>query len=522
MNNKFKHIFALTAVSLLALTGCNNGGNKESSEPFNPIKGLDPLDQEFVAEVEEKIAVVDAEGIYGNIYLPEEIDGAQIIWDSSDKDVINPNWEDDKAPGVVNRPNNDQSVTLTAYIKKDGKGSKVEQTVTVKAAPEEIADEDYEGYLFCHFTGQEGNADHEQIYFALAGQDQGLKFTDMNNKRPVLRADGLSDEMMALSDGGVRDPSIYRSAEGDRYFILATNLSVYHRGGWSRNNGAEKFTINGKHSIVFWESHNLYDWSEPKFLEVAREDAGMAWAPEIIYHEETGEYVIFFSSTIIKNDDDGSGPYISERDCIYYTTTRDFVHFGETKKFIGNQPYPEGQEDRQKAQDSPKAINNNERKIIDAAVIKIGDYYYSAAKDGDNHEPGGILVQRTQNLLDNDWEPLYHIKDLGLTGAPVTLDNSQLEGPEWFHYNVNDRTNPDVDEIGLMADMYMGNQGYLPLSTTDIEDSDNSQGSWRLLQKNTDYYFGTQSEGNLIKRHGSIMRLTLDEIEAIEEHYKNN
>ena len=53
--------------------------------------------------------------------------------------------------------------------------------------------------------------------------------------------------------------------------------------------------------------------------------------------------------------------------------------------------------------DSPQAINNNERKIIDAAVMKIGDYYYSAAKDGDNHEEnGGILVQRTTDLFDID------------------------------------------------------------------------------------------------------------------------
>ena len=517
MKNKNKFLFAFTAVALLTLVSC---GKSEEPKNVNPYKDLPNTSDE---EVMEDLAVVNAEsGVYGNIYLPDEVDGASISWWSSNPEVINPNSNGDIAPGEVNRQNEDVEVNLTAQIEKDGVKTKFDQKVLVKAAPEEIYDEDYCGYLFCHFTGQEGNADHEQIYFALAGEGEGLKFTDMNNKRPVLRADNLDEETMKLSDGGVRDPSIYRSPEGDTYFILATNLSVYKRGGWNNNNGANKFTIKGKHSIVLWESHDLVEWSEPKFIEVAREDAGMAWAPEIIYHEESGQYVIFFSSTIIKDDDDGSGPYISERDCIYYTTTRDFVHFGETKKFLGNQPYPNGQEDSRKQSDSPKAINNNERKIIDAAVIKVGDYYYSAAKDGDNHEPGGILIQRTQDLLGNDWEKMYHIKDLGLTGAPVTLDNSQLEGPEWFHYNVDDRTDPDVDEIGLMADMYMGNKGYLPLSTTDIEDSDNSNNSWRLLEKNKDYYFGTADEGNLIKRHGSIMRLTADEIEAIQEAYKNN
>ena len=505
MNNR-KHFFALTAIALLTVTACNNSNPSNNNKVnSNSIDELANLPVETDESLTSELTLVNADGIYGNVYLPENINGAKITWFSSDANVINPKQDYDAAPGVVNRPASDKEITLTAKIEKDGTTSKFEQKVLVKAAPMEIADEDYVGYLFCHFTGQEGDTKHEQIYFALADEGEGLHFTDMNgattsNLRPVLTSN--------VGDKGVRDPFIYRSPEGDTYRIIATDLSVKNRGGWKNDHD---YTRKGSHYITMWESHDLVNWSEAKLLEVAREDAGMAWAPEMIYHEETGQYVIIFSSTICNEDKS----QILERDCIYYTTTRDFVHFGETKKFIKNQPYPEGQTDPQT--NAPHAINNDERKIIDASVIKIDDWYYCAAKDGDNHENnGGILIQRTQDIFDIDsWEKVCEIADIPGLSASVELTNKQLEGPEWFHYNVADRTDEDVDEIGLMADMYMRNSGYLPLSTIDIMDIENANGSWKVLGS-SDY-----SWSGLIKRHGSIMRLTHDEIEAIKEAYPN-
>ncbi|MBQ6730701.1 MAG: glycoside hydrolase family 43 protein [Bacilli bacterium] len=496
---KIKYLFAFSAVALLSLTACNNNKNPYETLP-------EETDEELIEKIDIVESIVDPSkeedereyAIYGNVYLPDEIDGAKLSWWSSKPKIINPKQSGDIVPGEVNRPSEDTDVTLVAQIEKDGNKTKYEQTVTVKAAAPEIADKDYKGYLFCHFTGQEGNTSDEQIYFALADNGQGLKFTDMSNS-PALTSN--------VGDQGVRDPFIYRSPEGDTYRIIATDLSVKNRGGWTTNHN---YTRKGSHSITLWETHDLSNWGEPRLIEVAAPDAGMAWAPEMIYHEETGQYLIYFSSTICNEDKSE----ILWRDCIYYTTTRDFVHFGETKKFFKNQPYPAGQTDPRT--NAPNAYNNDERKIIDASVIKIGDWYYLAAKDGDNHEDGGILVSRTQDLLDiESWDDdfQFHIADLGLTGAPCDLNNKQLEGPEWFHYNVADREDPDTDEIGLMGDMYMRGGGYLPLSTTDIEDRTNDNQSWKVLG-NSDY-----SWSGLTKRHGSIMRLTQDEILAVKEFY---
>ena len=491
---KLKYLFAFSAVALLSLTSC---GNK------NPYAGLpEETDEDLLKQVEiiESLNNPQDEdegsAIYGNVYLPSEIDGAKVSWWSSNPKVINPKANGDVAPGEVNRPNKDTEVTLVAQLDKGGSKTKYQKTVTVKAAASEVSDEDYVGYLFCHFTGQENTTSDEQIYFALADKDQGLKFTDMSNS-PALTSN--------VGDNGVRDPFIYRSPEGDTYRIIATDLSVKNRGGWKNDHD---YTRKGSHSITLWESHDLKNWSEPRLIEVARTDAGMAWAPEMIYHEETGQYVIFFSSTICNEDKSD----IIYRDCIYYCTTRDFVHFSEAQKFIKNQPYTSGQD----TGDRTGALNKNERKIIDASLLKIDDWYYSAAKDGDNGESGGaILIQRTQDIFDVDsWEKVCDLDELGLT-ARVALNNTKLEGPEWFHYNVSDREDPNVDEIGIMGDMYMDGGGYLPLSTTDITDTTNANGSWKVLG-NDDY-----SWSGLTKRHGSIMRLTEDEIAAVKEFYSS-
>ena len=501
MKNKRKLLIAFSSAALLSLAAC--GGQAK-----NPYASLDnETDADIIQELTVREALEDFSDedsstfVYGNVRLPEKVGDAEVTWWSSNKKIIKVAADGEAAPGLVSRPKKDTEVTLVAEINKGGNKTKFEQTVTVKAAVPENSDSDYVGYLFCHFTGTEGNTTDEQIYFALADEGQGLKFTDMS-KSPALTSD--------VGDKGVRDPFIYRSPEGDTYYIIATDLSVKNRGGWTTNHN---YTKKGSHSITLWESHDLEHWSKPRLIEVAAPDAGMAWAPEMIYHEETGQYIIYFSSTICNEEKTD----ILERDCIYYTTTRDFVHFGKTQKFFKNQKYPDGQLDTQgRDRDTPNA-DNTLRKIIDASVIKIDDWYYLAAKDGDNHENyGGILVSRTQDLLDIDsWETdfQFHLTDLGLT-ARVDLTNKQLEGPEWFFYNEADRGDDPV-KIGLMGDMYMNGQGYLPLSTTDVEDRTNENESWKVLGNEEYDWTG------LKKRHGSIMRLTSEEIANVKAFYEN-
>ena len=526
MKNKKLFSLAFSAVALLALASC--GGSN------NPLDGLEEMDEDTVEAFEDELKIAnnektyygqndeegeEIEGIFGNIYLPSEVNGAEIIWKSSNENIISTKWNGDQAPGVVNRPKQDKEVTLTAYVKKDGAGAAISQTVTVKGLNYVPEDEDYEAYLFGHFVGEghgttvngEKVATGEQMFFALADVGQGLHFKDlngstMNNLKPVLSS--------KVGERGVRDPFICRSPEGDTFYLIATDLSVYTRGGW--NNNAGQATKTGSHSIVLWESHDLVNWTEERLIEVAAPKAGMAWAPEMIYCEETGEYLIFFSSTILDDPELGTNAKIIRRDSVYFTATRDFAHFSETKQFIPNIKYQDNITTRNES--DQYAENNDFRKVIDGSVMKIGDYYYSACKDGGNNEDGGgIRIQKTDNLYDGEWEFVQNLADVGFQAQGRTADNKCLEGPEWFFYNVADRQDPDVPEVGLMADFYANTSiGYIPWSTTDVEDLNNANQSWRILQSgaNNDFSWDSQT-----KRHGTILRITADEAERLKEAY---
>ena len=538
MKNGIKLFCALSLTTLFSIASCGNN---------DPLAGLKPMDEEIAASFVEQLKIAnysktyfayqaedgeEDEGVYGNLYLPEQLNGAEIIWKSSNKNIISTNWNGDQAPGIVNRPSKDTDVTLTAYVKKDGEGTKIEQTVTVKGLSNELQDEDFEAYLFGHFigegTGKTENgvkiATGEQMFFALADVGQGLHFKDMNgstssNLKPVLTSD--------VGERGVRDPFMCRSPEGDTFYLIATDLSVYTRGGWGNNAG--QATKTGSHSIIIWESHDLVTWTHARQIPVAREDAGMAWAPEMIYCEETGEYYIFFSSTVLDDYSKGVDAKILERDCVYYTTTRDFAHFSPTKKFISNVKYPDGYTNTQET--DQYAINNDYRKVIDGSAIKIGDYYYSACKDGGNNENhGGIRIQRTSSLLPEEqerpdgeyeeavqWEFVQNLADVGFKFSGNDATNKVFEGPEWFIYNVADRKDPDVIEIGLMADYYANTSvGYVPWATTDVEDINNANGSWRILESGADKDFSWDAQ---TKRHGTILRITAEEAERLKEAY---
>ena len=347
---------------------------------------------------------------------------------------------------------------------------------------------EFTGYLFAHFIGEQ-EADQEQIYFAIS-QD-GLNFKDLNNLKPILNSN--------VGEKGVRDPYIYRSPIENKFYLIATDLSIYNRGGWFQNEqGYYDASTTGSSNLVLWESEDLINWSEPRLLPVAPENAGMAWAPEMIYHDETEEYIIFFASSIM----DPETKMKAKPNAIYYVATKDFKTFTDTKIFIDNQSDP----------------NGIPREIIDTTVIKIGDTYYSASKDGDNAEKnGGIRIHRSKDLLNSDsWEKVLDLDELNLdlSGVKINvLDNSQLEGPELFQYNRKDWADKNVPEYGLMADQFMLGTGYLPLKTTDINDADNSKNSWKLLSE-SEYSFD-----RLKKRHGTILRITKKEIEIIKRSF---
>ncbi|MBS1699415.1 MAG: glycoside hydrolase family 43 protein [Actinobacteria bacterium] len=332
-------------------------------------------------------------------------------------------------------------------------------------------------YLFAHFTGGEGNANDEQIYFATS--HDAKTFTDTRaNGDPVLRL------AKGTGDGGVRDPYVLRSPEGDRFYLIATDLSIYYRGGWGSSNA----TVTGSKNLVIWESTDLVTWSGPRLVDVAGAipNAGMAWAPEAIWDDATQQYYVYWATRADGNTELGDSVDV------YLSTTRDFRTFSTPVKWI----------DRQGS-------------IIDTTVIKVGDWFYRASGDGQ------ITIERSKKLdavttsttaqtvgTDQEWVLVGTLQSIlsgsGSCAAGANYSGSCLEGPEFFAYNEDDR-GAAQELYGLFADQYAAGKGYLPFQTTDI--SSTSASVWSKVSG--------VNMGALKKRHGGIMPITAQEYQRV-------
>lgn len=314
----------------------------------------------------------------------------------------------------------------------------------------------YSAYLFAYFKG-EGLAQGEQIYFAVSRD--GLHWTDLNDGNPVLTS--------SLGEKGLRDPFIMRSADGKKFFVIATDLKINGNGNWS----AAQTT--GSKSIMVWESSDLVHWSEQRMCRVAPEGAGCTWAPEAVYDDASGEYLVFWSSKIPSGDN-------THR--VYYCTTKDFKTFSEAKVWI-----------------ELRNGGNRVISVIDATAIKVGDTYYRFKKN-EATEPhksgmpsGGkyIIMEKSNSLLGN-W-------------TEIDSDMSRIsgvEGPTCFKFNNEEKWCLFLDDFG--------GKGYYPLVTSDLS-------SGRFTQLNSSEYSLPS-----VMRHGSVINLTETEYFGLLAKYDPN
>ena len=261
------------------------------------------------------------------------------------------------------------------------------------------------GFLFVTFNGEHTPLT-EQIYFATSAD--GRNWTALNNSRPVL--------VSAIGEKGVRDPYLIRAHDNDKFYLIATDLSIHLNGDWRR--AAQQ----GSRSIVIWESTDLVKWSEPRLVPVAADDAGCTWAPEAIYDEENKDYLVFWAST---NKRDGFAKFR-----IWAARTTDFKTFGAPFVYI----------------EKPHAI-------IDTTIVRDGEKYYRFTK---NEERKSIFLETSPKLV-GDWTPVEGFSLAHLTG---------YEGPECYLIEPAAEGRPPV--WGLILDHYGRGAGYKPWISHDL------------------------------------------------------
>lgn len=314
------------------------------------------------------------------------------------------------------------------------------------ATPPAPPPEPASAYLFAHFIGESPRG--EQIYFSVS--EDGLRWTDLNNSEPVL--------VSALGDKGVRDPSLIRSPDGKKFYLLATDLRIANGKGWD----AARF--HGSTSLVIWESTDLVNWSEPWLADVAGaiSGAGCAWAPEAIYDESTGDYFVYWAT-------------ISTRDGlraarIFGARTKDFRSFSEPELYIERPGKGLGKGD-----------------IIDTHIIEakgLKHRFYRASRDGQ------ITVEGADSLH-GAWARIGDLAHLGYTAA-------NAEGPILMPFN-------HEQKWALLVDRHSTNGGYIPIVSTDLADPR----GFAVLPPDA-YSFGASK-----KRHGSILSITQSELDAL-------
>ena len=442
--------------------------------PSEGIHAAETADQEIVAAAAASFTLpYTNQDVYGNITLPEQTkEGVSVRWTTGYPDIVDVQSHTNEGyaatpAGVITRPQTDTTVTVTATFTSGSAEAQKDYSFTVKQAVEKKKTEDY---LFVHFTGSEKTADEEQLYFAASAD--GNNWTDLNNSQPVLRS--------TVGDKGVRDPFLLRSAEGDKFYMLATDLSIYNRTnilGYGSNAWASSLTPGeGSTGMVVWESTDLIHWENERLVDVAGPigDAGNLWAPEAFYDEITGEYIVYWASC--SESTNGNGDVQN----IYYAKTRDFYSFTDPELWI-----------------------DTEGAILDTTMIRVGNTYYRASA-----ADGQIRLDQSDSIF-GEWETIGTLESIfNNTGYSGTY----LEGPELFAYCEDDwltgEDGTSIPTFGLICDRFKERTGYLPFRSTNLSDSTNT--SWSVA---ADVNFGA-----LKKRHGSILPITAEEYDRVMEN----
>jgi hypothetical protein len=202
----------------------------------------------------------------------------------------------------------------------------------------------------------------------------------------------------------------------------------------------------------------LVNWSKERLVKVARDDAGCTWAPEIVYDDMTGEYVMFWASRISADN------YAKQR--IYISRTRDFYTFT-----------------------APTVWIDRTQDVIDATVIKHNGIYYRFSKDEVNKN---IIIDKCDQLLNKTYVTI---------SSTSVGSQSGVEGPAIFKFN-------GQNKWCLLLDNY-GGGGYFPMVSTDI-----ASGVFTKLAA-SDYKLPSGP------RHGTVMQITQAEYDAVMEKWGN-
>jgi len=300
------------------------------------------------------------------------------------------------------------------------------------SSDEKTIDVDYKGYLFVYFTGN--NIKEEAVHYALS--TDGYSYYALNNNKPVILSQNIS------STGGIRDPHILRSEEGNSFYMVVTDMVSTN--GWNSNR-----------AMVLLKSVDLIRWTS-HVVDIQKRFPGnetllRVWAPQTIYDEDAGKYLVYWS---MKH---GDGP-----DIIYYA--------------YANESFSD-------LEGTPKQLffPANGKSCIDGDIVKYkGIYHLFYKTEGDGN---GIKKATSLSLTSAQWKEEDNY---------LNVANEAAEGSSVFKLL-------DDDGFILMYDRYMDGK-YRFLQSEDLKHFVVSDDKINI---------------NFHPRHGTIIPITGKEIKIL-------
>lgn len=141
--------------------------------------------------------------------------------------------------------------------------------------------QEYTTYLFAYFSGNW--PDGEQVRYALS--DDGYNYHALNYGRPVVASDTI-----ALKHS-VRDPHILRAEDGKTFYMVLTDMRSDM--GWQSNDG---LILMKSTDLLHWEHTAIHFPTRFPDLEGFDEkNLHAVWAPQTIWDEKEGKYMIYYS-----------------------------------------------------------------------------------------------------------------------------------------------------------------------------------------------------------------------------------
>lgn len=388
----------------------------------------------------------------------------------------------------ITRPAGADATVVLAVTATVGAATATKQiTLTVKAAPAASAEK--EAYVWAFFTGEGAGA--ERVSLAASKGNDALRWNTLNDGEPIFTS--------TQGTTGLRDPFIIRSHEGDKFYMLATDLKIDGLAG-----GFTTAQISGSRAIEVWESTDLVNWSAQRHVEVSSAYAGNTWAPEAYWDDELGRYVVFWASNLYSTTDVASRTAVTYNRMMYVTTD-DFVTFSEPQVWS----------------DVKRGTGLG---LIDSTVAEQDGVYYRFTKDEASmtirEEKSTDLLATISGSLPgtsgaaDEWTLVKEKIATGLPNGEPGGTYSSGEGPSIFPANPGDVNDFDWYLFIDQPSYHGGPNHYIPFGSTDITDGSSWQALGSILREN----LPQNSDGGK-PRHGTVLPVTRAEYQTVLEGF---